>query len=214
MKTLVVGCDASGKSTIARRICERYGDTPVESSRSAQAVEFKAKNERRYMSAAFIDEREAFYLQLEAQEQPRTTSLGGNVVTTNSTLVTRLSHAVMRACIGEPYLRDEEIIPLWLDDERRLGTPLPDAVILARAEPDVIRGRMLARQKSGMQGEDFWGFNSPFFLERYQQRWEGMVASLGSIGVPCLELDTSFTQPDDAGLLVHYDALRQLPLQD
>jgi GTPase SAR1 family protein len=191
MKTLVVGCDASGKSTMVRRLCSQFGSTSIESSRSPAALTFKTAHARQPIDAAFIDERETFYLQLEAEEQPKTLSLTGDIVTTNATLVTRLSHAVMRTCIGAPGLEDPAIITLWQDDERSFGTPLPDNIILTRAEPDTIRERMLARQDSGTAGEDFWGFNSPFFLERYQERWESILPNLGALGICCSEMDTS-----------------------
>lgn len=191
MKTLVVGCDASGKSTLVRRLCSQFGSTPIESSRSTAALTFKAAHARQPIDTAFIDQREAFYLQLEAEEQPKTLSLTGDIVTTNATLVTRLSHTVMRACIGAPSLEDAAIITQWQDDERSFGAPLPDRIMLTRAEPDIIRERMLARQDSGMTGEDFWGFNSPFFLERYQERWEDILPNLGALGIDCSVLDTS-----------------------
>ncbi len=190
MKTLVVGCDASGKSTLVRRLCSQ-GSTPIESSRSPAALAFKAAHARQPIDAPFIDQREAFYLQLEAEEQPKTLSFTGDIVTTNATLVTRLSHAVMRTCIALPSLNNVDIISRWQNDERSFGTPLPDRIMLTRAEPDLIRERMLARQDTGAVGEDFWGFNSPFFLERYQERWEDILPNLVALGIDCSEIDTS-----------------------
>jgi hypothetical protein len=206
MKTLVVGCDASGKSTLVRGIHAHHGDVLVESGHSSEALAFKTAHMHDCIGADFIDEREAFYLQLEAREQPRTASITGNFVTTQSTLVTRLAHSVMRTCISEPGAPDDAIIVHWLNDEQQSGTRIPDNIILTRADPSVIRERMTARQQSGMPGEEFWGFNSPFFLERYQLRWENMLASLGEIGITCAALDTSHIQP--AELLAHYRQVR------
>lgn len=197
MKTLVVGSDATGKSTIVRTIREAYGCAPIESSRSIEALAFRASHLKTPIDRTFLDIREQFYLLLEAVDQPKTLKIKGDIVTTNSTLTTRLSHAVMRTCIGEPAADDDTLIAQWQNDEQRFGTPLPDNIILTRAEPDIIRQRIIARQQAGARDEDFWGFNAPFYLERYQSRWEGILPALGNLGIHCTTIDTSYRRPDE-----------------
>lgn len=49
MKTLVVGCDASGKSSMLEGIQEQWGDHYVESTRSKEATTFRKANHTRVM---------------------------------------------------------------------------------------------------------------------------------------------------------------------
>lgn len=206
MKTLVVGCDASGKSTLLAGIHQRYGDTIRESTRSEAGLAFKRANIDRHIDGSFIAEREAFYLDIERQER----DIGRNysdIATTNATLVTRLSHDVMRRCIGLAGYDDEEIISRWFDDEEGAGTPRPDIIACTYAPFATIRARIVERQQAGMQGERFWGFNSPFFLERYQERWRRIMPALAERGIRYATFDTVAEAPEQ--IIERYAAVRR-----
>lgn len=205
MKTLVVGCDASGKSTLLAGIHQRYGDVVRESTRSEEGLAFKRANIDRRIEGSFIDEREAFYLDIERQER----DMGRNcpdIATTNASLITRLSHDVMRRCIGLTGGDDEEIIDRWFDDEEGADTPRPDIIAFTYAPFPTIRARIIERQQAGMRDERFWGFNSPFFLERYQERWRRLMPALAERGLRYAAFDTAAEAPEQ--IMEQYAALR------
>lgn len=195
MKTLVVGCDASGKSTLLAGIHRRYGDAIRESTRSDVGLAFKRANIDRRIDGSFIDEREAFYLDIERQERDIARDYP-DIATTNATLITRLSHDVMRRCIGLAGYDDEDIISRWFDDEEDAGTPRPDIIAFTYAPFATICARIVERQQAGMQDERFWGFNSPFFLERYQERWRRLMPALGECGLCYVTFDTAIETPE------------------
>lgn len=196
MRTLVVGCDASGKSTLMEGINARYGDQVGESSRRKDATAFKESNLGTVIDGDFIDKREAFYLALESRQM-----LGGrreDIVTSNSKLVTRFAHNVMRRCICEPYVSDNEIIERWQEDERSTGVPGPDIIVYTHAPLELIRQRIIDRQKDGHKDEAFWGFNAPFFLERYQLGYKSLIVALAHAGFKCISIDTGCQTPTNA----------------
>lgn len=189
MRTLVIGCDASGKSTLLAGIHQQYGDIVRESTHSAEALAFKQANANRYIDADFIAEREAFYLQIEQQERDAT-KYTTDIATTNATLVTRVSHDVMRRCIGGEGLGDSEIIARWIEDEQGSDIAKPDIIAYTHASFETIYARIIERQNAGMREERFWGFNSPLFLEAYQERWRTLILPLAQLGFRCVSIDT------------------------
>lgn len=206
MKTLVVGCDASGKSTFLENVAATYNDVVGESSRSEQAQLFKLNSLSRLVDGEFINEREALYLELSHQALITMAALEQDVVTTDSSLVTRLSHNVMRQVIGEQSLSNTDIIDAWLSDEILASAAQPDIFVLTHAAPSTIRGRILSRQKTGDTSEKFWGFNSPYFLDAYQERWLGLFSDLSTASFNCLVLNTDTETPED--MLSTYDGIR------
>lgn len=205
MNTLVVGCDGSGKSTLLAGIHQRYGDTIRESTRSEVGLVFKRATIGRLIDDGFIDEREAFYLDIERQEREARRDIR-DIATTNATLVTRLSHDVMRRCIGVVGVDDDEIISRWLEDENDSGLARPDIVACTYASHATIRARIIERQRAGMRDERFWGFNAPFFLERYQERWQRLMPALAKSGLRYIALDTDAATPTQ--VMDQYAALR------
>ena len=195
MKTLVMGCDASGKSTLVRAIYEKYGDYTVESSTAVEALAFKQANTGRVIDAPFINDREAFYLSLERAEQQAQASIKGNLITTNSLLITLLSHGAMRQCIGEPYTATHTIVDQWLNDETKNGV-VPDIIVHVFAADAIIGQRIRERQRSGVVGEEFWGFNSPFFLSHYQRKLGKAADILALRGLNVLSVDTGQCKAD------------------
>lgn len=207
MKTLVVGCDASGKSTFLDIVHTNYGDAVGESSRSDEAQTFKRANLSRRVDHEFVNQREALYLGLSHKSLlAMNDRQDSNIVTTDSGLVTRLSHNVMRQIICAPSLSNDQIIERWLGDEADADVQPPDILVLTHTEFPVIRQRIVNRQNAGDKNEKFWGFNSPFFLEAYQQRWRSMVESLGHAAFSCLSLDTGKVSPTES--IKRYDEIR------
>jgi thymidylate kinase len=207
MRTLIVGADATGKSTLARGIQRRYSDTIMGSTRSEEVLQFKRNNFTRAIDADFIDERERFFLRVERDELSRLNQLVGDVCVTISSLATRLAHNVMRQCVGAPSLSNEEVIARWLEDEAAVGVRPPDIIVLVHAPIETIRQRIVKRQEAGKQQEEFVGFNALSFLEQYQLGWLQLVDHLQKSGFACVAIDTS--EKSIGEVLTEYGKLRR-----
>jgi thymidylate kinase len=208
MKTLVVGCDASGKSTLINAISRTYGDTFTESTQSKEAREFKLKYHNTPLSTRIIDEREQMYLKLSALSHKAELQIresGSNIVTSDCSLVTRLSHGVMREVMFGKKISDDEIIGRWCDDEAVISMP-PDLGVLASPPFRTILDRIRARQSAGDQLESFRGFNSVEFLDAYNRRWKSVFPELVSIIPATMIIDTSVYSPEEA--VGQYDEIR------
>lgn len=66
------------------------------------------------------------------------------------------------------------------------------------APDEVIIQRIKKRQLKGREEEKFWGFNSPFFLARYQEIWHTVVDKLAKEAIAdCITIDTSVYSRED-----------------
>lgn len=194
MKTLVVGCDASGKSTFIEGINGRHGDVFAESTQTARAQEFKRKYFGHPVDAEFIDARESMYLDLSGSSMKRVMELEGSgldTITSDSSLVTRLSHAVMREVRLGVVVSDEEVISKWANNDVADPKEIPDIAVLTSPPFSVIVERMRARQAAGDRMESFVGFNSLDFLEAYHDRWEAFFPRLVDSVPLLISVDTS-----------------------
>jgi len=79
-------------------------------------------------------------------------------------------------------------------------------IVLTHAPFQEITRRIIDRQHAGMKDERFWGFNSPFFLERYQARWLEIAQSIAQAGLYCVAIDTAQHTPTET--LSIYETLR------
>ena len=107
MRTLSVGCDASGKSTFVQAVHEMYGDSAVESTSTNRSRTFKQANLSTPIDSSYIDEREQIYLELTSDVMSKIkNSKDVSYIGTDASLVTRLSHDAMLLCIvtGKPEL--------------------------------------------------------------------------------------------------------------
>lgn len=193
----------------------RFGDHFVESTSSEDARAFKARNTNRDIDGPYIDERESLYLNLSRRTLITMRDMinaGHNVVTSDSTLVTRLSHNVMRAVRLGENIPDDVIIRDWRVDEDTEFTQPPDIVVLTSPPITTIENRIVQRQVMGMRDEQFYGFNALDFLDAYRDRWEQIVPRLSSV-IPCLlQIDTSVVSIDES--IERYAMIRnQLPKQ-
>lgn len=197
MRTLVVGCDASGKSTLLESIRSEYGDEVIESTATEESRRFKKASVNRLIDDEYIRERERLYLKL-TEDTLKMVSQGDvkDFVGTDASIVTRLSHAAMRQCIGGPTISTESIIRAWINDESTELVAPPDIIVLTHAPLELIKGRISVRQQAGMKEEKFWGFNSPFFLNEYQKAWRETIKALAITGLTCVEFDTSVESPE------------------
>lgn len=207
MRTLVVGCDASGKSTLLDTVHRSYGDVVIESTSTDESRAFKRASLNRLVDMDFIDEREQLYMGLaKASLQFVHSNEIEDFVSTDGALVTRLSHAVMRRCIGGASLAPDAIVADWLNDEAESGVRLPDIIALTHAPFSTIVDRISQRQQSGQKDEKFWGFNSPLFLNHYQEAWKSTLSALARAGFTCLAFDTTLRNPAD--IINEYDVAR------
>ncbi len=188
-------------------VYEAWGDAYDESTRSEEATAFRVANHKRIIDAEYVELRESLYLKLSHQALLAMAQSETGVVTPDSSLVTRVSHSVMRRVIGEPYLDNIGIIEEWQADEARADADAPDMIVLTHAPFSTIRSRIVARQDAGDALESFWGFNSPTFLEAYQERWKTVLRDLAQQSYVCLAINTSETSPEDG--LRQYAAIRE-----
>ena len=208
MRTLVVGCDASGKSTLLSDVAKNYNDIVVESTSTDESRKFKRANLDKPITEDFIEQRKKMYLSLTSDLLSDKEIWNKDFIGTDATLVTRLSHDVMRRCIGLEGNSNANIIDDWQKDEDAIDATLPDIIVFTKAPFETIRNRISLRQQSGLTEEKFWGFNSPFFLNSYQERWKTVISDLGAAGFSCLELDTVLSSRNES--LNKYDKIRKI----
>lgn len=197
----MVGCDASGKTTMLHKISESYGDIAIESTKSAEAIEFKRANFNRIIDMTFVDERESLYLSLGQKVMRQTKQMemdSKSTVSSDATLVTRLSHGIMRTLIGNRAYSNEAVITLWREDEEKQGITMPDIILLTSPPFEVIKERIIERQKSGQKYEAFEGFNSLEFLKAYYDGWLSLLPTINQIGASSIIIDTSITTPQES----------------
>lgn len=206
MRTLTVGCDASGKSTFINNVAELYGDLALESTSTEQSRAFKAANLDSLVDERFVNEREQLYLDLTNDVLLNNKSNETNYIGTDASLVTRISHDVMRRCIGAKGLENTQLIETWKLDEEAIGIQSPDVIAFTHAPIEILMKRIKSRQQRGDKTEKFWGFNSPFFLNAYQERWHTVMSDLAKTGLLCITIDTSKTTPEES--IVLYDKAR------
>lgn len=196
---LVVGVDGSGKSTFLNHLSASHGYCVLEPTSTAEARQFKSDNLETPVDSSFIDSREELYIGLndsfddtiraELDESRR-------VATTGARIVTQLSHAVMRDIVEDTSGNHDfvdRVVNEWLASD----SLKPDVLVLVHAPTDVILGRIGARQAQGDSNEKFWGFNSPFFLYRYQDAWLELAETIqASRSISSVVLDSGEICPE------------------
>src|SRR3989344_3749127 len=157
---LVAGIDGSGKSTFLEQLglLEYIVHEPTV---TPMARNFKQASLNRLLDSDFISERESLYLGLNDKFDAsirESLENGRKVATSGNTLVTLLSHTVMRAIVSDsqPEGITKSVINQWLSAD----CFKPEALVLVHAPESVILERILERQRSGDRAEEFWGFNS------------------------------------------------------
>lgn len=215
--TLILGRDASGKSTLLNGIQEKYGDSLTEAATTKPVRSFKRRHLETVVDLGFVDARERLYLGLclsRSSLKARSEALlRGNVTTTSDSLVTRVSHQVMRSIVSEhESFSAERAVDQWQDDIIRTSSRAPDLIAMTYVPCEVANSRMRERQEAGMVEERFWGFNSPFFLERYQTALVDTLRCIGSEGLAttvCIDTsDRTISETLDA----YSDAREQVSL--
>ena len=194
---LVVGVDGSGKSTFLANVEERYGAEIVEPTSSPEMKAFKSRIEGEPVTPELITEREELFLEYNTSFADRLTrSESPFIATTGNSLVTLISHGLMRSIVSGYSL--ENMVSDSIERWRGAKEQVPDELILVKAPSRVILQRIRERQNQGQHDEAFGGFNSPHFLTHYQGLW-GQLAAMGSesLGVPTLSLDSNQLSPNE-----------------
>jgi len=195
---LVGGVDGVGKSTLIKHLESTEGLNLVgsEPTSTPESQVFKINNLDTVVSTEFVHEREGFYLDLQSltdQDIDEKMSKGFNVVTSGNCLTTYISHTAMRGVLGMEYSPDD-ILSRYNSGEHLT----PDSLIVLHAPLSVMRDRIGDRLAAGDKSEKPWGFNSPFFLERYQEAWMAVADVLRTdLDWPVLSYDTSTTRPNE-----------------
>lgn len=215
MRSLAVGCDASGKSTFIEAVHGRFGDVYAESTRSDLAVQFKEKYFGRAIDEEYVDARESLYLELSRCSLLHEQMLeedGRNVITSDSGLVTRISHSVMREVRFGRSTSDDEVIGRWSEEEKMTIGTTPDIAVLTAPPFQVIVDRIKTRQAAGDCHEAFMGFNSLDFLEAYHARWNVVFPQLLEVIPRLLIIDTSIISVSES-LEAYAESRKILQLQ-
>lgn len=194
--TLVVGVDGSGKTTFLNGLARQNETRILEPSTTPEAKAFKDQHLQVVIDADLIDKREQLYLGLNREFDHRISAqqeAGYDVATSGSELITKVSHGLMRIIIRAQATPIDDIVRTWLSSEDSL---LPDEVVFVHASDKVLRQRIERRQSRGIDGEKFWGFNSPYFLSRYQETWHQVIDTLAKEAtMRCVSLDNSWQPP-------------------
>ena len=192
---LVIGIDASGKSTFMHGLESNLGYTVLEPTASAEAKAFKSEHLGKPLTDELVLERQSLFTRLNTQFDAHITAQQehSNVATSGSRLVTNISHAVMRSIIGDRPVPVAAIVSDWNESQ----TVRPDSVVFMHAPMDTIKARILERQERGVSGEQLLGFNSLHFLTRYQDALMQTYDALDS-DLTTLEFDSSRTSIDTA----------------
>jgi len=175
---LVLGIDGAGKSTLLDSLNKKDGTLTMEPTSSDTAREFKARMSSLDITSDLIAERKAIYLDLNKTFDERvreTLQAGSAVATTGNALVTMVSHSLMNEIVSGSEGEVAESVSDWVQSSESLK---PDQLVLVHAPDQVIRQRIEARQLEGQADEKFWGFNSPYFLSRYQETWHAIIGEL------------------------------------
>lgn len=192
---LVFGIDASGKSTFMKGLQTALGYTTLEPTSSNEAKAFKAENLDAPLTIELVDERQRIFLDLNKRFDAQITNEleRNNVATSGSTLITNLSHAVMRRVIRHDKLFIPDIVGQWSES----ATITPDTIVLTHAPINVVEKRIIDRQNADMKGEQLLGFNSLYFLSRYQEALLDTYDILGN-DFRTFTFDSSLSSPDTA----------------
>ena len=185
---LTLGIDGSGKSTFMNGLNTQLGYAVLEPTSSPEAKRFKAAHLGKPIDLAYIQERQQLFTGLNEQfdEHIREALAEGDVAASGTTLVTNISHAVMRQIVTGREYSTEAIVNTWTES----GSLQPDTVVLTYAAMDTIEDRLVERDKAGIVGEKLLGFNSLYFLARYQDALHTAVDLIDQ-DRPVLRVDSS-----------------------
>jgi hypothetical protein len=190
--TLVLGVDASGKSTFLHGVQDTLGYHVLEPTSTVEARSFKSVYGDRPLSPTIVDKRQQLFRSLN-DAFDHTIALervDNNVATTGSRLVTDISHAVMRRIMIDEPVSVTQIIDQWHDST----SSIPDHIVLMHAPMDTIKQRIIDRQLAGVMGEKLLGFNSLYFLDHYQDTLQDTLNEL-SYDYSTVQFDSSVLPP-------------------
>jgi len=180
--SLVLGVDGSGKTSFMNGVAEATGATVLEVASSQKLSDFKHATFDEPITPELVDAREQLFegLNHEFDAHVQEALKRSDVLTSGSLLVTRLSHLAMRETIARPAPTTVvDIVEEWLDGAELV----PDTVVHLHAPADVIRARLLKRELRGDVHERPRGYNSLFFLARYEKALQSATSYLANTGI-------------------------------
>lgn len=206
--TLVLGTDGSGKSTFLNELQKRRDFSILEPTSTKEAQAFKRNSKNSFVDEALVDCREEIYMKLNFEFDRLIKSKlesGNKIATTGNSIVTLVSHALMRSIVACKEKNVHMLVERWLEiDHAR-----PNKLILVHASDQIIRERILDRQQRGDLAERFWGFNSLHFLSLYQDVLHQTIEKISeATSIKGIKLDSGFLSPHE--MVLEYDRADRL----
>ncbi len=196
--TLVIGVDGSGKSAFLKCMSQLDNIVTLEPTDTTEAKEFKQKSLNEIIDENFINQHNELFLRLNKEFDQKTfekRNMGIDVAISGGVLITFVAHSLMRNIINKKSESVDETVTKWVESDDFIK---PDELVFLYAPDEVIIQRIKKRQLKGREEEKFWGFNSPFFLARYQEIWHTVVDKLAKEAIAdCITIDTSVYSRED-----------------
>ena len=174
---LVLGIDASGKTTFLHNLPSSLGFTIFEPAESKTAQKFREDTFRLDITPELIEKRRNMFLELNIEYEKNILSdinFGKRVATSGGSLVTNISHDVMFNYVNGTPQDVDVAVKNWLNDKTLAK---PGTVIFLHADESIIKERNDIRAAQDIL-ETQIGFYSPESLSLYQKAWSDVVKIL------------------------------------
>lgn len=193
---LVLGIDASGKSTFLNELSRSSDFMQLQQTTDPAIQAFKAQSVNALVDNTFVNRRESLFQENNVVFMRHVMELlisGKKIVLDGHPIVTAISHSVMRSIVTAEPIDVRAIVETTAQSSEHID---PNLVVVTYAPADIIRDRIRLRQTYDST-ERFWGFNSPYFLNQYQDSLLETVDVLREAGMEAMVFDTSRVRPED-----------------
>lgn len=201
---LIAGMDGVGKSTLIKELKNELPERIVDSEPTSSHLvkKFREKNFNRHIDVNFVEKRKEFFLGIQRETDEKLNgflkSKANIVATSGSTLVTHIAHTAMFGVLGKNVDLQTELSKWQESSDLK-----PSRIILLCADLSTSLKRLNDRVNSGNQHEIPWGFNSPYYLARYQEYWTQAVNIISDTSQIYVDrIDTGDMLPEEIALTV------------
>jgi thymidylate kinase len=194
---LVLGIDASGKTSFLNALPKRPGLKVLEPAQTETAQEFRRKTFKLNITPELIESRRKMFLSLNVADEGLVKSLlkdGFKVATSGGELVTNISHEIMLSYTLNQDQNIESTTKEWLANSEIIK---PDLIVFLYADDAVIKKRNDDRANLDLYEAPI-GFNNPEFLSLYQKSWFKVLEIVArEAGIRILSYDTGKLRPSE-----------------